>query len=381
MMDNLLRVLHVYDHIGINCGIISVVMNWYRNIDRSIVQFDFLVSCRRTISYHDEIVAMGGNVYYMNDSETLRINELTTLLQKSKKFMSENAKKYEIVHLHTNTFAYPYLFYAKKYGVPIRISHAHSMNWGNTTISSLRNRVLLIPLKKNSTYFMACSSEAGRSYFQPLGIHNFDIVLNGVDFKKYDRKKISMQHLRRNLEICDKTLIVGHVSNMSKIKNVPFVIDVFKIVHDRYPNSKLLLVGKDELPPGVSEKIEKLALKEHVINLGVRNDIPECLNAMDVCLMPSKSEGLGLVVVEAQAANVPVLTSLGFPKEVYVSELVKKLELDAIKWADAVIQVKILKKSEVNLDLAIANFEIRMIGKKIENTYLKLVANNMTNEV
>ncbi len=361
-----MRILQIYDHIGINCGIMSVIMNWYRNIDTDTIQFDFLVAEKRNASYESEIKSLGGSVYYMSDK--LSVSHVPEIIKNTKKFMKENAKKYAAVHLHTHTFAYPYLYYAKKYGVAKRISHAHSISLGNTPLANLRNRIMVYPLKFFANNYLACSDRAGSCLYDMLGIKKYETLLNGIDFEKYKYDAQKRTEMRKKLNLDKTDIAVIHISNMTPIKNVPFVVKVFSQMN-LIKKCKLILVGKSELPQEVVETIQDRGIENDVINLGVCSDVPDILQAADVCLMPSESEGLGIVAIESQAANVPVITSLGFPKDIYVTDIIQKCDLKSELWAEKALELISKRDLQVNLDIAKDKYDIKSIVQKIAQHY------------
>jgi len=342
-------------------------MNWYRNIDREKIQFDFLVSYASKASYTEEIQKLGGRVFAMSEQLSLHVQGLPRLFANVKNFMKVHAHEYDAVHLHTTTFSYPYLYYAKKYGIKVRFCHAHSIDLGNTRLSSLRNRLMILPLKATANHFLACSREAGEKNYYPLGIKDFSVVLNGVDFSRYDMDEDNRQQTRQMLGVGEKTRLFSHISNMAPIKNVPFVVRVFAQIAETDPDSKLLLVGRKELPPEVQRQIQAHGLEDKIIHLGVRSDVPQLLAASDVCLMPSKTEGLGLVAVESQLAGTPVITSPGFPDEVYATELAVRAEPDSRLWACLALAQK--RKAPGSCRDALKRFDISCIAAQISDYY------------
>lgn len=362
-----MRVLHVLDNISLSSGISSIVMNFYRNI--SDIQFDFLVSVHSERNHEEEIKSLGGKVFYMTDSFSLSAKLLPDMIKNSKKFFKENAKNYDIVHLHTLTFCYPYLYYAKKYGAKHRVSHAHSISFGNSKLSSIRNSLMLMPLKSLSTAFLSCSREAGEKFYYPLGIKEFETMLNGISFEKFAFDVSARAEVRREFGVDDGTILVGHISNMTPLKKVPFAVKCFAEFRKSHPNSKLLLIGKDKLPESVSSAIEGFGVSDSVINAGVRYDVPRCLSALDICLMPSLTEGLGLVTVECQASGVPVVTSKGFPKEVYASEICVGLEYDEKLWVKAMSELYEKRLQPVDLKAAEMSFDIKNVTQKLHRFY------------
>ena len=363
-----MRILQIYDHLGMSNGINAVLMNWLRNIDREKIQIDFLIGYHRMPSFEEEIKQYGSRIFYMSDSAVFGVKQLPGIARNVKAFMKEHARDYDAVHLHTTTFSYPYLYYAKKYGVKRRICHVHSVELGNTKFGAWRNKLLVWPLKYLANEFVACSKNAGIKYYTPLGIKKFETILNGINLSQYSMAEGTRQQLRTALGVEKETFLVCHISNMTQIKNVPFVVQVFARIAEERPNSRLLLVGKDVLPEAVTEQIHLHGVADRIINLGVRSDVPALLEASDVCLMPSKSEGLGMVAIESQAAGTPVLTSTGFPEEIYATELAVRAELAAELWAQTAL--KQIRKDSVQHRENLKRFDVVNIAEQVSNYYL-----------
>lgn len=362
-----MKVLHIYDHSAISCGIMKVIIEWNRELSDDKVQFDYLLSYHRNPSYDNEIHALGGKIYYMSDSD--RIASLKEFVMNVKNFMKRYAYVYDVVHLHTTTFGFPYLYYASKYGIPVRIAHAHSVQLGNNKFSSVRNQFLLWPLKKNANQYLACSKDAGKAWFARLGISDFSVILNGIDVKKYVFSAVTRKEIRKELGISDKTMAVVHISNMSPIKNVPFVINVFEKILQINRDCELFLIGQAELPNEVRNLIEKKKLYSKVHNCGIRKDIPMILQAMDVCVMPSINEGLGIVAVEAQAASLPVIISKGFPDDVMITDKVKKMDYNIDNWAKEAIELAKYRSDEIVNSDSLYEFDSRLITDKLYYLY------------
>ncbi len=366
-----MKVLHIVVNLSAASGVLSVIMNWYRSICGKNIIFDFLVSAKAEKIYEDEILGLGGNVYYMSDR--LSVKNLKLIAKNAKAFMKENVYKYDIIHLHTHTFAYPYLYYAKKYGAKHCIVHAHSISLGNSRLKSLRNRFMIYPLKYLADHYLACSDRAGRALFNPIGIKKFDIIANGIDFEKYQYDCNKRSEMRKKLGLCPDNIAVIHISNMTDIKNTPFVVDVFNNMIKQNPYCKLFFVGKKVLPSNVCEKIEKYDVADRVTNLGIRKDVSDLLQAADICLMPSLNEGLGMVAVECQAANLPVITSDGFPDCVYVSEKIEACKLNPIAWADKSLLMVADREICTDLNLAQQSFDIKSIVQQLKAYYKRIL--------
>lgn len=365
-----MRILQIYDHGSISCGIMSVIMGWYKKLYKKDIQFDFLFSHNSNQSYENEIKKMGGHIYYMQESNN--IESYVRFVKNVKKFMKEHSKDYDAIHLHTATFSYPYLYYAKKYNIRNRIVHVHSCELGNTKLSSIRNKLLIIPLRFLANYYIACSKEAGEKWFEKIGIYNYKILLNGLDFTKYEFEENSREEVRQLLKTDKNTLAVVHISNMNPIKNITFLIDVFCKILETNDNSKLFLVGKNELPKDVEKYIEDNNISKKVINLGIRKDVPKILQGMDICLMPSKKEGFGIVAIESQLSGIPTIVSKGFPKDIIVSNKIKMLELNVDDWKDTTFKMLREKKEKIKFNSKIKKVDLEQISKEIMDIYLSL---------
>ena len=364
----MIKVLQIYDSIEISGGISAVIMGWCRNIDRKEVQMDFLCSWKEEPSYEDEIRNLGSQIWYIE--ETNHIVSYLKHIHKVQNFFKNHANNYDVIHLHSAIFSYPYLYYAKKYGHNIRIIHVHSCAYGNTRLSSIRNQILSLPMKYMADYYWACSNEAASIWFERRNIANYTVIPNGIDVKKYERNNDVRKKYRVSLGIDDNEIIIGHISNMTEIKNLPFLLDlVNKLVHE-HSNIRLLLVGKDILPGTVAEQIHKYNLYEKVINVGVRKDINNIIQTFDLCLMPSISEGYGIVPVEVQACGVPVVMSIGFPSIVCFAENAFRLDLNTDLWLETIDSIlSDCTYVDNTVSEQIKNYDVREITANILQLY------------
>lgn len=365
-----MRILQVYDHGAISCGVVSVIMTWNRQLAESDIVFDYLFSHQRIPSRDEEIRSLGGKVYYIQNDTS--ISNYVKFVSQVKEFMKGHSSEYDAIHLHTTTFCFPYLYYAKKYGIPIRIAHAHSISLGNTRLSGYRNIFMTFPLKFYANEFWACSESAAQAWFRRFGIKKYYVVLNGIDTEQYIYNPEIRNKVRMQLEMSNEQIAIVHISNMSAIKNIPFLIKTHKKIVQKNKKCILFLVGKDQLPNAIECLISKEELDNYVVNLGVRSDIPELLQGMDICMMPSVNEGLGIVAVEAQAAGVPTIVSDGFPDDVMVTRKIQKIEFDADLWADNAISLIGHRETETDNTKLEEKFNSKRIAFKVKERYLSL---------
>lgn len=355
-----IRVLHIVTYMGLG-GLETMIMNYYRHIDRSKIQFDFLVHRNFQAEYDNEIAALGGHIYCAPPLNPFSLKYFRAL----ETFFSEH--HYDIVHSHLDCLsAYP-LKIAKKYGVKTRIAHAHSKNQDHNFKYLIKAySKYLIPIY--ATDFFACSEDAGKWMFPG---YRFKVLNNAIDAKQYIYNSEKEQYMKSKLGIQDK-FVLGHVGRFSPQKNHKFLIDVFESVEKLEKNVVLILVGTGDGKSEIEDKVRKLGLKDKVIFLGTRNDIPDILQAFDVFVFPSLNEGLGIAAVEAQAAGLPCILSDQIPQECRVTEDVEVLSLkeSPLEWANHILAYVGREKKNEFSAICKAGFDIDDNAKQLEEFYL-----------
>lgn len=356
----MIRVLQIVTYMG-RGGLETMIMNYYRNIDRSRIQFDFLVHRQEEADYDKEILALGGNIYHMpvlNPFSKAYFNALDS-------FFKEH--KYYIVHCHLDCMsAYP-LKVAKKNGVKVRIAHSHSKSQDKNLKYPIKlYSKRLIP--KYATHLFSCGKEAGDWMFNG---NNYTIINNAIDAQKYVFNKTISEEVRKELNIKNSDMVVGHIGRFNPPKNHGFIIDVFNCLHKKNPDSKLVLVGTGDGQNAIKEKVKMLGLNDSVLFLGSRSDVNRVLQAMDVFLFPSLYEGLGIAAVEAQAAGLPCVISDNVPKECIKTERVFHYSLDESSdfWADRIIEAGKITKKDTYQEIASSGFDIKKNSKVLEDFY------------
>ncbi len=326
-MSEPIRVLQVVTYMG-RGGLETMLMNYYRNIDRNKVQFDFLTHRDERWDYDDEIESLGGKIYHLPKLNPFSKNYLNAL----DKFFKEH-KEYQIVHCHAYTIGYFCLKAAKKAGIPVRIAHSHN----NETVHDIKYLPKLFMQRmftKNATDLFACSEEAGKYLFKDKP---FQVLKNAIDSQNFIADVDTRNAIRKELGLKDK-FVVGHVGRLHPQKNHDFLIDVFAEIKKEKPDAELILVGTGPLEEKVKSKVVEKGLSDCVHFLGNRKDMNRIYQAMDVFVFPSFFEGLGIVAIEAQAAGVPIVCSEGLPPETDITPIYRKLLLSdgEEKWANVV---------------------------------------------
>ncbi|TWD98891.1 glycosyltransferase involved in cell wall biosynthesis [Neobacillus bataviensis] len=306
-MSKPIRVLHVVVNMN-RGGAETLIMNLYRNIDRTKVQFDFL-TCREGV-FDNEIKELGGKIHripYINDVGPFGY------IKALNDFFS-NHNDYLIVHSHLNQMSGVVVRAAKKNGIKYCISHSHNTGGegGIITKGYKWYSGLFIPL--NSNYTFACSQAAAKWLFGKKA-DEAKLLNNGIEPEMFSFSPEIRLMKRKELGISDQ-LVIGHVGRFNKQKNHKFLVEVFAELVKRKPNSLLLLCGDGVLRQDIENRVNELNIRDKVKFLGIRSDIHQLLHAFDIFLFPSLHEGLPVTLIEAQAAGIPCLISDEITNEV-----------------------------------------------------------------
>lgn len=367
-MKEPIRVLQI---IGIVAGggVEAVVLNYYKHIDRTKVQFDFIVHNDNKIDITQKVEAMGGKVYKVTPYYKNPIAFMWDIYKVIKRH------HYRIVHSNMNTLSAFSLFAAWAAGAPVRILHNHSTSSPGETKRNIMKFMLRPFARLFATHYFACSRLAGEWMYgrKMMDSGKVKIVNNALDLKKYAFNSRKREMLRKELGFTDE-FVIGHVGRFMFQKNHEFLIDVFVKAYKKNPHMVLLLIGDGPLRSAMEEKVKKLGLTDHVNFLGLRNDVQNLYNVMDIFVLPSHYEGLPVVGVEAQANGLPCLFSTKVTKETHLTHSAQFLDLStgASKWAERIVSMKYKRNEEVGEELRQAGFEINKEARNLANFYTKL---------
>ncbi|RYN12183.1 glycosyl transferases group 1,glycosyl transferase group 1 [Bifidobacterium animalis subsp. animalis] len=350
-------------------GAETMIMNYYRHMDRSKVQFDFLVNRPQEGAYEKEIRELGGRIYRMGPMYPLQFHKYK---KDFRNFLRQHPE-YRIIHSHLEERSYFPLRIAKEEGIPVRIAHAHAEYHGFNAKKIFRD-YFRFRLKPYPTHCFTCSVSAARWLYgnKIVDENKFTIIPNAIDSKKYRYSKDVRDKIREELGIGDDTLLLGTVGRLSAEKNQEFLFDVLKELLDAGHNAKLLLVGDGPERTPLEEAAETLGIQDQVIFTGSVPNVPDYLQAMDVFMFPSFNEGLGMALIEAQAGGLPSIASNTVPRAANISGTVEYLPIDnAHTWADAIQKMKAGVRIPVpeNL-LSSCGFEIQEEANKLQDFYL-----------
>ena len=366
-----IRVLHVLH--SMHCGgAETLLMHLYRGMDREQVQFDFLVNVPEPMFYEAEIERLGGHIYRMPF-----LTKVTPPVYTRNLYRFFKAHPYPVVHSHLETTTGLILREARRAGVPIRIAHSHNSRFTRTGLAALPEnlfkaycRAKIVP---NATHLFSCSEKASEWLY---GKHASQsrLLRNGIDTAACRFDAQTREKMRASLSLGDR-FVFGHVGRFNDQKNHVFLIEAFRRFCATDPQSVLLLVGEGDLLEQIRTLAQANGLEDRVRFLGLRDDVPRLLQAMDCFLLPSKFEGLPLVLVEAQAAGLPCLAADTVSPMADLSAVpFRFLPLDADVWADAMRDVPHTRAENAAQRVASCGYDGKTQAEELQKFYLESVA-------
>ena len=330
------RVLHVVGGMDIG-GTETMLMNIYREIN-DIVQFDFISYYEKEAYYDKEIVSLGGNIIKLDSPQ--KSGQLKGIINLYKIIKSNN---YEIVHAHTLFNCGGAMLAAKLAGAKIRISHSHTnLDMRSSFGKKIYFLIMRFLINCKSTNLLACSDSAGEYLFgKKINEKNkYTVLPNYVDYKSFLMCN-DTNSIRESLGIKNDDIVVCHIGRFVDVKNHKFLINILNELKKKEKRVKAVLVGDGVLRKNIEQQVKEFGLEEEVHFLGLRSDTKKILNNCDLFIFPSIYEGLGLVMLEAQACGIPCLVSeaiqpeadleIGLVKQIYLKDGKEKWCKEALK--------------------------------------------------
>lgn len=376
-----IRILHVLTIMN-RGGAETMVMNYYRNINRELVQFDFLLHRKETGAFDNEILSLGGKIYRMPSISPKNYFKYQKELEQ---FFDEHPE-YQVVHSHLNALSSIIFKVAKKKGIKTRIAHSHlavepfvflkvfkpntdiKATIKDSTQSLIRRRV-----RHLATHYFACGEKAGDWLFGKSNRDKVKIINNAVNAKDFLYNPKIRKKVQNELGL-EGRKIIGHVGRFNEQKNHFLLIDIFHGLLQKNPNCTLLLVGGGNLKSKIQDKVEQLKISQEVIFLGLRDDIPELLQAFDLFLFPSLYEGLPVTLIEAQASGLKIVASNTITNEVDITGLITFCGLtDPIDhWAEEVDKNLTYERKNMLNSIVQGQYDIVENARNLQEFYLKI---------
>ena len=358
----MIRILQCVNNMH-RAGLETLLMNYYRHMDREQIQFDFLMHRAQRSDYDDEIESMGGRIYR---APRLYPQNYPAYFAYMARFFREHPE-YTIVHSHIDAMSYLPLLAAKRAGVPVRIAHSHNTDIDKDFKYPLKQAFRFL-LPRAASHKAACGSEAGRFLFRGGDFH---IIPNAVEAGRFAFDEAVRAEKRQELGL-GEGLVIGHAGRFTPVKNHGFLLKVFDKLLEKRPDARLLLAGTGELEQKMKEKAADMGLGDRVLFLGSRGDMAGLYQAMDVFVLPSLFEGLPVVGVEAQYAGLPCLFSDRITRELAFTENCRFLpiEWEAERWAEELLHCA--DKSGERGGMYCPDYDIEVAAAALEEYYLAL---------
>lgn len=368
----MIRVLHVIGNMTCG-GAENLIMNIYRKIDRTKIQFDFVVHTKEHCFFDDEILDMGGKIFR---TEKYVIKNHVSYKNWWRKFLQEHTE-YGVIHGHINSSAAIYLKEAKRQK-RYTLMHSHTSNSGGG-VKGIVKDVLQYPIRFYADQCIGCSYEAAKWLYGEKTANQKDtlIVKNGIDGMHFRFNPLEKERMRNELHAQGKVVYI-HVGRFVAEKNHSFLIEIFQAIKRKQPSAQLWLLGEGTEKEKIIQKVQACGLTKDVRFLGVQRDVAPYLHAADTFLFPSLHEGLPLTVVEAQAAGLPVLTSGAVPKEADIGAgLLHWLSLSdpQEKWADMAIELSRCNPIDTYERVLASGYDINSTAELLVKIYEQVCKN------
>lgn len=362
-MNKPLRVLQVLTSMN-RGGAETMVMNCYRAVDKSKVQFDFLVHRESKGDFDDEIESMGGVIYR---AIPIRPWSYKNYFRWLDDFFKNHAHEYIAIHSHIQENSYFALTFAQKYGIKNRINTSHAAF--DHSYKDVFRKYAKWYGRFTSFRKLACGKDAGKSLYGDNV--QFEVLHNFLDIRKYTFNEEKRKRIRLEKNWKEDIIVIGHVGRIDKAKNQLFLIDIFQKFHEQCPNSILVLVGDGDYRTKAVEKVSRLQLENCVQFEGVRRNVQDYLFAFDLFVFPSIREGLPLSVIEAQAAGLQCILSDTVDHSVDVTGNVHFVSLYAELdiWCDQMRSLCHIPHKDTYEDIVKAGYDVHQNVKHLLGLY------------
>lgn len=367
----MVRVLQIVSSMN-RGGLETYLMEIYRKLDKSKIQFDFLVHNENEGAYEKEIRELGGKIFRVCSRRKNIVKNISDL----EKFFKEH-QEYKIVHMHESSMSYiTPLVVARVHKVPIIIMHSRNNAVTTGKMSIILHYFHRLMQNYFITDFFSISYEAAVWMFgkRKANSGKVRILKNGIDTDKFRFDSIIRAKMRNELGYDDENIVLGHVGRFSKQKNHVFLINIFTEIHKIDKRYRLLLIGNGAEKEKIKKMIYSRNLNDFVIVIDAISNVNDYYNSMDIFVLPSLFEGWGRVLVEAQCNGLPVIATEGtIPQSVKILDTFKFVKLNDEDWTNAII--KMMTKRTTNSEIEIKNngYDIKNNADELQTFYLDVI--------
>lgn len=355
------RILHIVPSLGLANGVTAVVMNWYRQMDKSKVQFDFLVCYHREESFEQEIINMGGRVFNLPSPKKLPL-----FLKKAWQVFKNG--NYQTVHSHITQYNFFFFPMAKLAKVQNILLHSHNTKFSDFKIRAVFAAAMTACIKNMADKKVACSEKAGDFLFGKNA--KYTIINNALDCRKFAYNPQVRAEIRAELGLEETDFLLGHIGRFCEQKNHLFLIDIFQEIVKKTPSARLVLAGIGPTEELARAKVEALNLSDKVKFLGIYSAPQRLYQAMDAFVLPSLYEGLPVVGIEAQAAGLPCFFADTITRQAALCNVTFLPLNNAAKWADSILQTCAqFQRKDTSPQIKQAGFDIQSVSEKVLSLY------------
>lgn len=356
-------------------GISSYIINIYKNINRSRIEFTIISFYSKKVVLENELLNLGGKIIKYPIDNIKGIKKKISIGKAIIKELNRNC--YNAIYLQSSVpYDHLYMYFIKKYSnVPIRIIHSHNSNFNKQFGNSIRMIVGYLSklFENSSTKYLACSKKAAYWLFRKSTVKNNEVELinNGVEIRKFKYDKEVRNIFREKLGVFNK-VVIGNVGRFTFQKNHKFLIEVFNEYLKINNQAILLLIGEGELEEEIRNKVKELNIENKVIFFGSTNEVENLMQVFDCFVMTSYYEGLPVVGVEAQASGLPVILSDKITDEIKIIDSVKFISLqdNASIWASEIDKSVKLQREDMSNELIKKGFDIEGVARRVEELFM-----------
>lgn len=369
-----LRILFFIDRLRLG-GIQMLAYDILRHNDPSKMTIDILnLDDGQEYPLTQTLKDMGVNVYKLKGAWLHTPLDFPHYFKSVEAFFREH-HDYDVVHMHSSSKNYFVLECAAKWGIPVRVAHSHNTGFqSKNPITIALGNLMMKPMRKYATHWVGCSKMACEWLFGKGCVERGEanVILNGIDSTLFVYDDKVRNEIRKEMHLEDK-FVIGHVGRFVNQKNHTFLLDIFAEITKRREDAVLMLIGIGELMDAMKQKAATLGIADKVLFVGFRDDRNRLMQAMDSFLFPSLYEGLSVVLIEAQAAGLPVFTSDTTTTETQYSPHMQFLSLQqsASEWAETLLKKGCIERQDMTDTLNKAGFEIRAMVRNLYDLYTK----------
>ena len=350
------RVLQVLSSLQTGGGVQVMLKNYYAQLAPLAFQTDFVVCGTERGGLEPWFEALGAEIHHIPPRSEDPVGNLRAL----RRILADG--HYDVVHCHQDYHGAAAMAMARRCGVPVRIIHSHQAYPPESALKRLRRRIESPLVIRDATVLAACGELAGAWLYGQDAVDSGRVVIlrNAIDTEAF--------------AFSPEAAVIGHVGRFCEAKNHRLLLDIFAEFHRRRPDSVLLLAGDGPLRPEIEHQADRLGLGDSLRFLGMRTDVPQLLSTMDLFLLPSRWEGLGIAAVEAQASGLPCVCSHKVSREVKLTDQLRFLPEESYTapaaWCGVMEQALSVGRRDGRDAVCAGGYDIRRQARRLESLYL-----------